>query len=48
MNLQSIVITNCIGIVLTMLVLYSSHTARKSTSLDSRMLTAMLLILGSS
>ena len=48
MNLQSIVITNCIGIVLTMLVLYSSHTARKSTSLDSRLLTAMLLILGSS
>ena len=47
MNLQSIVITNCIGIVLTVLVLYSSHMARKSTSLDSRMLTAMLLVLGS-
>lgn len=47
MNLQSILITNCIGIALTVLVLYSSHMARKSRDLDSRMLTAMLIVLGS-
>ena len=47
MNLQSIVITNCIGIALTMLVVYSSHTARKSRTLESRMLTVMLVVLSS-
>ena len=47
MNLQSIVITNCIGIALTLLVLYSSHLARKSKETDSRLLTGMLLILAS-
>ena len=47
MNLQSIVITNCIGIVLTMLVLYSSHMARKRRDLDARMLTVMLIVLAS-
>ena len=47
MNLQSIVITNSISIVLTLLVLYSSHTARKRRDLDSRMLTVMLVLLAS-
>ena len=47
MNLQAIVITNCIGITLTLLVLYSSHLARKSREMGSRLLTAMLVILAS-
>ena len=47
MNIQSIVITNSIGIFLTLLVLYSSHMARKSRDLDSRMLTVMLVVLAS-
>ena len=47
MNLQSIVITNGIGIALTMLVIYSSHMARKRKDLDSRMLTVMLVVLSS-
>ena len=47
MNLQSIVITNCIGFALAMLVLFSSHMVRKRKDLDSRMLTAMLVVLAS-
>ena len=47
MNLQSIVITNSIGIALTLLVIYSSHMARKSKTLESRMLTVMLVVLAS-
>ncbi len=47
MNLQSIVITNSIGFILTLLVLYSSHMSRKGRDLDARMLTALLIAVGS-
>ena len=43
MNLQSIVITNCIGIFLSLIVMYSSHMVRKGKDLDSRLLTALLI-----
>ena len=43
MNLQSIVITNCIGIFLSLIVMYSSHMVRKGRDLDSRLLTALLI-----
>ena len=45
-NLQSIVITNSIGIILMLLVLYSSNVARKSRDMESWLLTAMLILLG--
>ncbi len=47
MNLQSIVITNSIGIILMLLVLYSSNVVRKSKDVESWLLTAMLILLGS-
>ena len=47
MNLQSIVITNSIGIILMLLVLYSSNVVRKSRDMESWLLTAMLILLGS-
>ena len=47
MNLQSIVITNCIGIFLTLIVIASSNMTRKGKDLDSRLLTLLLLCSGS-
>ena len=43
MNLQSIVITNCIGIFLSLIVINSSNMARKGKDLDSRLLTVLLI-----
>ena len=47
MNLQSIVITNCIGIFLTLIVIASSNMTRKGKDLDARLLTLLLLCSGS-
>ena len=47
MNLHSIVISNSIGMALAFLVMYSSATVRKRRDMDSRLLTAMLIILAS-
>lgn len=47
MNLQSIVITNCIGIFLTLIVIACSNMTRKGKDLDSRLLTLLLLCSGS-
>ena len=43
MNLQSIVITNCIGIFLSLIVINSSNMARRGKDLDSRLLTMLLV-----
>ena len=47
MNLQSIVITNCIGIFLTLIVIVNSNMTRKGKDLDARLLTLLLLVTGS-
>ena len=47
LHLQSVVISNSIGIFITLLVLFSSHMARRSRDTDSRLLTAILLLLAS-
>ncbi len=44
MNIQSIVITNCIGMFLALAVLNISSMDRRGNDLDSRLLTALLLI----
>ena len=44
MNIQSIVVTNCIGMFLALAVLNISSMDRKGNDLDSRLLTALLLI----
>ena len=47
MNLQSIVITNCIGMFLTLIVIANSNMTRKGKDLDARLLTLLLLVSGS-
>ena len=44
-NLESIIITNCIGIAVVILTLVSSVETRRSKTPDTRLLTVMLLMI---
>ncbi len=47
-NLEAIIITNCIGIAIVVLTLVSSVETRRSKTLDTRLLTVMLLMIAGS
>jgi len=48
MNLQSIIITNCIGCTMLIILLISSHLVRQRRQLSDNLFTAMILMVGSS
>ena len=47
-NIESIVITNCIGIAIVILTLVCSVETRRSKTLDTKLLTLMLILIASS
>ena len=48
MNLQSIIITNCIGAAMLIVLLLSSHLVRQRRQLSDKIFTNMIILTGTS